>query len=191
MKTGKSYRQKAGSPPTGSQGDSEPAFLVIGKLRRPHGVGGEMYLEILTDFPERIQAEVVLFVGEQHIPLKVRSCRPHQNNLLVAFEGFTDPQSIGQYRNALVYFLASDRPNLEDGEFYHHQLIGLQALDEHGADLGAVVDILETGANDVLVVLLPDGQEIMVPYTDEYVPTIDLHKAQIHLRLLPGILPGT
>jgi 16S rRNA processing protein RimM len=67
----------------------------------------------------------------------------------------------------------------------------LQALDEHGADLGVVVDILETGANDVLVVRLTDGQEIMVPYTDDYVPAIDLPKSQIHLHLLPGILPGT
>lgn len=186
MKSSRSIRQNAGS-----QVEGEPAFLVIGKLRRPHGVVGEIFLEVLTDFPERIQAQVTLFVGEQHTPLKVRSCRPHQNNLLVAFEGFNDPQSIGHYRNTLVYFMASDRPDLEEGEFYHHQLIGLQALDEHGADLGAVVDILETGANDVLVVRLPDSQEIMVPYTDEYVPVVDLQKGQIHLHLLPGILPGT
>ena len=80
-------------PPTnerfaGSPANGEPVFLVIGKLRRPHGVRGEMLMDIITDFPERIKAGTRVFVGPQHHQLVIRRARGHAGTLLVAFAPF-------------------------------------------------------------------------------------------------------
>lgn len=176
--------QPAGSPPSG-----EPAFLVIGKLHKPHGVRGEMTMEVLTDFPERIKVGSTLYLGEGYRPLQVRSLRWHRAMLLLAFHGVNNPEQAGEFRNTLVYVRADEIPPLEAGEYYHHQLLGLQVFSEAAERLGEVVDILETGSNDVLVVLLEGGGELLLPVTDEVILEINLEQRIIRCRLLPGLLP--
>ncbi len=85
-------------PATGSPW-GEPLFLAVGKLRRPHGVRGEILLEVLTDFPERFQAGAVVYVGPRRVPLTIRSVRPHRGMLLVAFEGYENRDTVGMLRN--------------------------------------------------------------------------------------------
>jgi 16S rRNA processing protein RimM len=174
----------AGSPPTGG-----PAFLVIGKLSHPHGVRGELMMEVYTDFPERIHPGVTVFVGSQYTPYKIRSRRRHRSGLLVAFQEYGTPEAAGALRNQLVYVRAEDRPPLPEGEFYHHQVIGLRVKTESGQPLGVVKDILETGANDILVVRRVTGAEILIPAVDEFVLAYDLARGEVIVRLLPGLLP--
>ena len=73
----------AGSPPFG-----EPVFLVVAKLRRPHGLGGEILTEVITDFPERLVPGVKVYVGEAYRLEQIRSCRTHAKGLLLAFENY-------------------------------------------------------------------------------------------------------
>ena len=176
--------QSAGSPNAG-----EPVFLVVGKLRKPHGVRGEMIMEVLTDFPERLAVGCTLYVGKDYHPLQVRSLRWHNTMMLVAFQGMTSPEAVGEWRNAWVFVPAEDIPSLEDGEYYHHQLLGLAAITEEAERLGLVTDILETGSNDVLVVQPASGAEILLPFTDEVIQEINLEEGIIHVRMLPGLLP--
>ena len=176
--------QKAGSP-----GSGEPAFLVIGKLRRPHGVKGEILMEVVTDFPERIRPGVTVFVGEAHRSLVVRSCRSHAEGMLIAFEGVLQPESAGELRNALVQVPRQDRPNLPEGDFYHHQILGLSVENQTGDRLGVVTAILETGANDVFAVSMEDGREILIPYTDDIVRSILPEQSKMVVQLLPGLMP--
>jgi len=177
-------KSSTGSPKTG-----EPVYLVVGKLRRPHGIHGEMVMEILTDFPERLQVGTRVFVGREYRELQIRSRRPHQNFLLVAFQGYDTPEEVGVWRNKLVYVLRVDRPPLEEDEFYHHELIGLEVEIDAQTILGTVTSILETGANDVLVVRPEKGAEILLPLTDEVVQEIDLQTGRMRVKLLPGLLP--
>jgi 16S rRNA processing protein RimM len=179
-----SINQKAGSP-----GSGEPAFLVIGKLRRPHGVKGEMLMEVITDFPDRIRPGVTVFVGEGHRPLVVQSCRSHAEGMLIGFEGVSQPESAGELRNALVQVPLQDRPNLPEGDFYHHQILGLRVVDQNGERLGVVTAILETGANDVFAVSMEDGREILIPYTDDTVLSIIPAESKMVVQLLPGLMP--
>lgn len=176
--------QHAGSPNAG-----EPAFLVVGKLRKPHGVQGEMTMEVLTDFPERLVVGSTLYVGKEYRPLQVRSLRWHGGMILLAFQGMTDPEAVGEWRNTWVYVRADDIPSLEVGEYYHHQLLGLQAITEEAEPLGLVTDILETGSNDVLVVQSETGGDILLPFTDEVILEVDLGAGIIYVRLMPGLLP--
>jgi 16S rRNA processing protein RimM len=175
--------------PAGSPQPGEPAFLVVGKLHRPHGLRGEMVFEIYTDFPERLEPGVSVYVGENHQPLRIRSRRPSHTTLLLAFEGFKDPESAGELRNQLVYVRADDRPPLPEGEYYHHQLLGLQVVSDEGRELGKLTQILDTGANDVYVVRSTSGAEILLPALASVIMDIDLEAGKMLVHLLPGLLP--
>ena len=173
----------AGSPPLG-----EPAFIAVGKLRHAHGVHGEILMEVYTDFPDRLQPGVILYLGQEDLQLRLIKCRQHGKGLLMTFEGFSSPEEIGQYRNQIVYVKSIDRPPLENGEYYHHQVIGLHVVTRDGKTIGTVTEILETGASDVFVVLPESGPEILIPVVDSFVHEINLDRREITVQLIPGML---
>jgi 16S rRNA processing protein RimM len=171
----------------GSLSGGEPAFLAVGKLRHPHGVRGEMLMEVLTDFPERLAVGSVLYVGPEATPRRLMKSRPHHAGLLITFEGFSTPEEVGQLRNQVVYVRADDRPALPEGEYYHHQLLGLRVSTREGETLGTVIEILETGASDVLVVRPPTGPDVLIPIVDAFVQRVDLASREITVQLIPGM----
>jgi len=173
----------AGSPASG-----EPAFLAVGKLRHAHGVRGEILMEVYTDFPERLQPGVVLYLGDEAAQLRLIKCRPHREGLLITLEGFTSPEAVGQLRNQVVYVKSIDRPPLAEGEYYHHQLIGLNVVTAAGEMIGTVRQILETGASDVLVVIPETGSEVLIPMAGAFINDIDLGRQKITVTLIPGML---
>jgi len=173
----------AGSPLPG-----EPAFLAIGKLRHAHGVRGEMLMEVLTDFPERLKPGTLLYVGSEHRLLRLLKFRGHREGLLVLFEGYSTPEGVGELRNQIVYVSAADRPSLPEGEYYHHQLIGLRVFSDTQLSLGTVAEILETGATDVLVVRPELGPEVLIPLAEAFIQKIDLVQGMITVHVIPGML---
>jgi len=175
----------AGSPAPG-----EPVFLAVGKLRRPHGVKGEMLMEVLTDFPERLSPGGTVYLEPAYDPLELRSVRPHHDGLLVAFKGCDTPEAAGEYRNRLVSVKTTNRPALPEGEYYHHQVIGLRVRTASGQALGQVIEILSTGAHDVLVVRGETGPEILIPLVEPFLQEINLAQGEIIVSLIPGMLPG-
>jgi 16S rRNA processing protein RimM len=177
----------AGNP--GSPSNGEPVFIAIGRLRRPHGVRGEIVMEVLTEFPERVRVGKTVYIGDDRRPLRIRSRRNHQSNLLLAFQERDTPDSLEALRNQLVFVKAEDLPPLPEGDYYHHQLIGLRVLAEDGASLGVIKELLETGSNDVLVIRSPNGPEILLPATDETILEVNLAAGQMRVHVLPGILP--
>jgi 16S rRNA processing protein RimM len=174
--------------PAGSPISGEPEFLVIGKLRRPHGLRGEMLMDVLTDFPERLMPGTLVFLGEEHQPQRISDLRSQDQALLVTIAGFESPEEVGRFRNYMVYVRADDRPVLPEGEFYHHQLLGLKVVQDDGVALGIVSDILVTGANDVYVVQSEDGREILLPAIEEVIQEIDLAQGHLVVHLLPGLI---
>ena len=164
---------------TGSPAVGGPVFLAVGKLRRPHGVDGEISMEVITDFPDRLTPGRVLFVGESHEPLKLDSVRWHDQALLVAFDGIIDPETVGRYRNQFVYIQAQSAPPLPEGMYYYHQLMGMAVLDPDGQTLGTLTDILETGANEVYVVGTLEGGELLLPNIEGVILEINPEKREI------------
>lgn len=182
-KSGKSERL------TGSLITGEPEFLVVGKLRKPHGLRGEVLMEVITDFPERLKPGVEVFMGEDLQPLHIQSTRWHKQLLLILFNEYHDPESAGECRNQLVYVPTVDRPALPEGEYYQHQLIGLRVISSDGDDLGSIEKILDTGANDVLILRSPQGSEILLPMIESVIGEIDLEQGEMRVNLLPGLVP--
>ena len=173
---------------TGSLLPGEPAFLAVGKLRHAHGVRGEILMEVFTDFPERLVPGMVLYLASESESLTLTKCRPHKNGLLMSFDGYSTPEAIGQFRNQIVYVRADNLPSLPEGEYYQHQLMDLQVMNDEGNLLGEVVEILETGASDVLVIRPETGQDVLIPIVDEFVQDIDLVNGRIMVHLIPGML---
>jgi 16S rRNA processing protein RimM len=173
----------------GSPANGEPVFLAVGLLRRPHGVRGEVLMEILTDFPERLEPGVRLFISPDHHPVHLNTVREHSKGLLVSFKEYNSPEQEGELRNQLLLVRVDDRPQLPEGEFYHHQILGLEVYDETETHLGVVAEILETGANDVYVVKKEARKDILLPATDEVILAVDLESGTLKVHLIPGLVP--
>ncbi len=167
---------------TGSPQAGGPVFIAIGFLRRPHGFNGEILMDLLTDFPERIRKGRKVYLGENHLPAQINSARGHDSSLLVTIQGIESSEAAGELRNTLVYVRADELPSLPTGEYYHHQLIGLTVYDNAGALLGTLSEILETGANDVYVVNKSDGEEILVPVIKGVIVSVDLEKREMRIN---------
>jgi 16S rRNA processing protein RimM len=177
------YTQPAGSPKSG-----EPLFLVVGRLLKPHGLHGEIMMELDTDFPERLKPGGVILVGESHMPTTIRSRRVHKNGLLLGFDKIHSPEEAGRLRNEIVYVNAEDLPPLAIGEYYHHQVLGLRVITDTGQELGTLAGILGTGANDVYIVRSASGKESLIPNIESVVKEIDLEKGEMLIHLLDGLL---
>ena len=172
----------AGSPTSG-----EPVYLAVGYLRRSHGIQGEVQMDIMTDFPERLRTGKTLYVGPEHEPLRLVSARQHGKGLIVRFAGFSNPEEAGRLRNLPVYVKAAGLPKLPEGEYYHHELLGSRVLDESGNELGIVREIIETGANDVYVVKQTAGEDLLFPAIENVVLGVDVERKEIRVRPLEWI----
>jgi len=174
---------KSGSPSKG-----EPVYLAVGLLRRPHGVHGEILMEVYTDFPERLEDGTTVFLGAKHKPATIRHIRHHNEGLLFSFEGVDTPESAGLLRKQLVYVKTATRPALPAGQYYHHQMIGMTVVDDSGNELGKLTEIIETGANDVYVVLSGTGKELLLPSIKQVVLDVDVESNRMIVHLIPGLL---
>ena len=182
-------RKKARNAGSGSPSTGEPEYLLVGSLRRPHGVRGEMVMEVLTDFPERLKPETKVFVGPSRKPVVIEGARVHSEGLLIKFEGVGTPEEAGRYRNQAVYVTAADRPPLPDGQFYEHQVIGFSVVEDESNELiGTLSGIMRTGANDVYVVARPDGSEVLLPVIASVVLKLDSGTRTVRVHLLPGLI---
>ncbi len=164
-------KQTASGSPEG-----EPEYLVVGYLRRPHGVHGEIMMDVHTDFPERLRIGRRLFVGEKHISVHLADKRPHQSGMLVKFKDVENPEEAGRFRNQWIYIRTSEVPALPRGQLYQHQLFGLKVLGENDILLGQLVEIIDTGANDVYVIKNESGRELLIPAITSVIQEIDLDR---------------
>jgi 16S rRNA processing protein RimM len=175
-------KNSSGSP------DGEPVYLVVGFLRRAHGVHGEIILDLHTDFPERLRSGKKLFIGEEHKPMTLSGARPHAKGMLLKFTGIDTPEDAGQLRNQWVYVKAAELPRLPEGKIYQHELLGFDVVDERGNSLGNLVEIIETGANDVYVVRNESGKEILLPAISSVILETDLTRRVMRVHLLEGLV---
>lgn len=166
----------------------EIEYLVVGKFRRTHGVRGDLLFTIITDFPDRLKPGTTLLVGDEKKPIKISSRKPHNDGIIFGIKGISTPEEAVGFVTQYVYVPAEDRPELPEGEYYHHQIIGMEVFDHTGKDLGQVVNILVTGANDVYVTKTPAGKELLIPAVKHVLKVINLKDKTIVVDLPEGLL---
>jgi 16S rRNA processing protein RimM len=164
--------------------------VVVGRIGRPHGVRGDVNVELRTDEPERRFAPgVELFTDDGKRPtLTVETMRWHSGRLLLHFEGVADRSLVEQLRGVLLSVdVDPDEQPDDPEEFYDHQLVGLVVVDRAGAELGTVSEVVH-GAQDLLLVKQPEGREAMVPFVAALVPEVDIAGGRVVVDLPDGLL---
>ena len=166
----------------------ESIYLAIGFLRRPHGVKGEVIMDLHTDFPERIKTGRKIYIGEKHEAATLGSVRAHGDGLLVRIRGIDTPEAAGRFRNQWVYVKSTEVPQLPEGQHYKYELIGLQVVEDTGNTLGELTDIIETGANDVYIVKNEAGKEVLLPAIPSVILETDMETRVMKVHLLDGLI---
>jgi 16S rRNA processing protein RimM len=167
--------------------------LVVGRVTRPHGVRGELAVEVRTDDPElRFAAGAVLATEPPAAgPLKVSQVRWHSGKLLLSFDGVADRDAADGLRGVLLVVDSADLEDVADpDEFRDHELIGLAVYGPGDEHVGTVTDVLHHG-QDLLVVAgagARTGTEIMVPFVTQIVPEVDLRGERIVIDPPAGLL---
>ena len=172
-----------------------PKYLALGKILRPHGIRGEMRMQILTDYPDRFIDELKkIYIGEKVTDenadaYSLKSARFHKDFLLITLAEINDRNDAETMRGKMVMIDINNAVPLEDGEFYLYQLIGLTVQTEDKVILGQLQEVIETGANDVYVVKGREFGEILLPAHEETILSIDFEAELITMRLPEGLLP--
>lgn len=167
---------------------AEPHFLAVGRIVRPHGVNGEVRVELLTDHPERFEWLDAIYVGENSPRLvAIDSVRYHQNVVLLKLAGYPTRTEAELLRGELLQVPESEAVPLEEDEYFLYQIIGLQVETEKGTRLGQLSEILETGANNVFVVEGEMGQYLL-PDIPDVIKIVDFENKRIVIHPLPGLI---
>ena len=162
-----------------------PSFrdlVLVGRVVKPQGRHGEVAVLPLSDRPDRFPTLRRAFVpaaGGAAREVRVLGCRPHKGRFVLKVEGVSTIDEAESLRGAELRIEEKELAVLPAGSFYHHELVGLRAVDEQGGDVGAVDEVLETGAEaPVLVVRGPDG-ETLLPFAETFVRSVDLARGTI------------
>lgn len=187
--TQRNSRDERGS---GERGTPEPRYLIVGRVLRPHGVRGEVKVEVITGFPDRLALHEVFYLAHPRTAHDVRAyaverVRVQGDTALVKFEDFSSRDDVEMLRGMLIQVPIEKAAPLEEGQYFQYQIVGLSVVTDSGEALGQVTDVLETGANDVYVVIGPYG-EVLLPAIEQVVREIDLPAQRMVVHLLPGLL---
>ena len=170
-----------------------PAHLVVGLVKKPHGVKGEVLVHPVTDEPDAVFRErrVLAVVDRDGRPtgqeLVVARARQFHRAWLLHFEGAEDRFGVEPLRDQYVALRAEDVRDLEPGEFYYHELVGMQVVTGEQAAVGAVAEVLEAPQGPMLVVR-SEAKEHLVPFAPWLVRKVDRAARTIEIAPPPGLL---
>lgn len=165
-------------------------LVAIGRVIRPHGLLGEVSVEILTDFPGRYQPGLELLLRGPDgdvAPARVDAVRPHGGRLLVRFAGIVSVEAADELRGLDLCVRPEDAPERPPGYVFHYEVEGCTVVDRDGHELGHAVDLAASGGATLLVVSTPHGPRD-VPFTHPIVVSVDLAARRIVLDPPRGLL---
>ena len=164
---------------------SEPT-VVVGKITKAHGLHGEVVVLVISDNPDRFDPGTSVFL-EDGRELRIGSSRPNGGRLLVTFEGVTDRNAADLLRGSQLVVPLSMLPELPEGDYWPHQLIGCEVVTETGRSLGTVADVIGNPANDLWAAVDDAGTETLIPAIREVVISVDVADQRIEVREIPGL----
>jgi 16S rRNA processing protein RimM len=160
-----------------NQREPDPGFVAVGRVLAAFGLKGELKIQSLTDNPERFASKSRLYAGQQLVT--VAAVREAGQHTYITLKGFPDRSSAEKFRGALLQVPESELPELEEGEFYRFQLVGLEVFDTAGAKLGEVAEVIDTGATDVYRVTAPEVPDLLLAAAPDVIIEIDLKKERM------------
>ena len=164
-------------------------LLQVGVITGTHGLRGEVKVFPTTDDKARFMDldDVILINGKEEIPLKVEYCKFFKQFVFVKFVDLDDINQVEQYKRCPIMVTRENAVPLEEDEYFITDLIGMTIVDDSGVTIGTLLNVIETGANDVYEVKLPDGGTILLPAIKECILNVDLEEKVILVHILKGL----
>jgi len=164
--------------------------IAVGVIRKPHGVRGEASVEPWTNSPERFDdlSNVTLVSPDESSTREARiaGVRIHGDRALLKFDGIDAPEDVDPFRNWTIEIPESEARELEENEYFLHDLIGLTLIDADGNEQGKVVDLYE-GGGGILLQVERGARRFDVPFASEICTKIDLATKTMTVALPEGI----
>lgn len=170
-------------------------FYRVGRIRRAHGIRGELVVELLTDAPDAIFASGRrVFAGDRHgdvakdrQELRVLRASPFKGGLIVAFEGIPDKTAADLWRDRFLLVPESEVEPPSEDELFIHELVGMSV--RRGDDvIGEVIEVFELPQGIVIDVRRPDGKTVLLPYDDNTVTEVDAGQRVIRVDPVDGLI---
>lgn len=165
-------------------------LLKVGIISSTHGIKGEVKVFPTTDDPQRFKKlkNILLDSGKEKRNLKIQSVKFFKQFVILKFEEIDDINDIEKYKGSGLYVTRDQAVKLQKDEYFIADLIGLTVTAQEEKLEGTLKDVMETGANDVYVIELTDGRELLLPAIKECVLSVDIEKGEMKIRLLDGLL---
>ncbi len=170
-------------------------WFTVGKVVNTHGLRGELKILSQTDFADvRFAAGSKLLMQNEEngatLEVKVISSRPNKNVYILKLEGFNDINQVEKYKGWVLKVSEANLVDLDEGEYYYHEIIGCRVVTEEGEELGTISEILSPGANDVWVVDRPkgSGKQLLLPVIDEVLISVNTKEKIVTVRLMEGLI---
>jgi 16S rRNA processing protein RimM len=166
-------------------------LFTVGKIVNTHGLKGEVKVYPYTSAKEDFEEFDYLLVKsgkDSYERIEVEWNRYVKDMVLAKFEGYDHINDIMRLKDKEVFFPRSEYDDIEDGEYYVVDLIGLEVVDEARGRIGVLKDILQNRSQDLYVVKCDDGREVMIPAVDEFILDIDMDKKRMSVKLIEGLI---
>jgi|SRR5262245_18648055 len=168
----------------------EGPTVAVGRITRAHGVRGEVAVLVISEVPGRFSNGATVWT-EDGRALTVSAARSHGDRLLVHFEGVVGREQADALRGRLLVVPESASPELPDGSWWDHQIVGCEVETDAGRTLGTVRDVIHTAANDVWSVMDAAEIETLIPVIQDAIVQVDVAARRIVVREIPGLTtPG-
>lgn len=157
---------------------ARPEYVIVGRIRKVHGLRGELVIELHTDEPGTVFVPGRrVFVGSvrgvlRPEPLEISSVRPFKEGFIAKFAGIDDRDEAALWHDRFLFLEPSELTPLDDGEVYIHELKGMRVELQSGDIVGTVLDVYELPQGLALDVSRHDAKSIIVPY-DRVVTSVD------------------
>ncbi len=161
---------------------AEDERLCVGAIAGTHGVRGLVKIKSFTEDPLDLSAYGPLTDQSGRRRFQVAVTGRAKGLVIAHIEGVEDREAAQALRGAQLYAARAALPEPAEEEYYHMDLIGLEAQDRGGASLGRVVAVQNFGAGDILEIARPEGEPLLVPFTKAAVPIVDLAGGRVVLE---------
>lgn len=163
-------------------------YLELGQIVSTHGIKGEMRFNPWCDKPEFVKKFKTLYFdknGEKSV--KVKSARPHGNMVILMLQDIDTVEKAQALKNTVLYMKRADA-HLPKGTWFVQELFDCTVIDDNnGKVLGTIVDVSETGANDVWHIKTPKGDEVLIPAIKQVIVNVDVEKGEILINPIKGL----
>lgn len=165
-------------------------YLEIGKIVNTSGLKGLLKISPLTDDITRFEDLDIIYIqkAKDLIEFNIQEVKYSKNMVLLKLEGIDTIEEAEKYRNCYIKINREDAVELEDNSYFIVDIIGSEVFTEEGEDLGKVVDVFQTGSNDVYTVKNLEGKEILLPAIEDVIKNIDIENKKIVIHLMDGLI---